>query len=111
MEISKTKFRGSEVSVIFNGSHYYFINSYYGILAIAERDYKRDEGSKTHFTITTGNHYTTGGSLNPSAVEANVKRFINKSEQKYIAKTITYDSADADLANSSLTIGYIQRNY
>jgi hypothetical protein len=110
MEIYKTKFRGSEVSVIFNGSHYYFLNSYYGLLAIAERDYKRDAGSTTHFTITTGNHYTQGSHLCPSVVEANVKRFINKSEQKYIAKVVTYDSAEADLANGSLTIEYIQRN-
>lgn len=111
MEIYKTTFRGYEVSVIFNGSHYYFLNSYFGLLAIAERDYKRDAGSTTHFTITTGNHYTQGSRLCPSVVATLAKNFVNKTDQKHISKTITFDYADADLANGSLSIEYIQRNY
>lgn len=110
MEIYKTTFRGYEVSVIFNGSHYYFLNSYFGLLAIAERDYKRDAGSSTHFTISTGNHYTQGSCLCPSVVATLAKKFVNKADQKYKSKEITYDYSDIDLANGSLSIEYIQRN-
>lgn len=110
MEIYKTTFRGYEVSVIFNGSHYYFLNSYFGLLAIAERDYKREVNSSAHFTITTGNHCTSGSRLCSSVVASLAKRFVNKCDQKYIAKHITFDYADADLANGGLSIEYIQRN-
>lgn len=110
MEIYKTTFRGFEVSVIFNGSHYYFLNSYFGLLAIAERDYKRDAGSSTHFTISTGNHYAQGSRLSASVVALLAKKFVSKVDQKYISKEITYDYLDKDLANGSLSIEYIQRN-
>ena len=109
MEIYKTKFRGSEVSVIFTGSHYYFHSSYYGVIAVAERDYTKDSGSKSHFSLSVGNHHTIGGSLSAGAVECLVKKFITKSEQKYITKEVTYFTEVADLANGSLSCEFISR--
>lgn len=87
MRVFTTKFRGSEVNVIFNGSHYYFLNSYYGILAIAERDYGKTTTNggvcKTAFTVTIGNHHTVGGQLGGSVVAVLAKQFIRKAEQVY----------------------------
>lgn len=108
MEIYKTTFRGSEVSVIFTGSHYYFHNSYYGVIAVAERDYGKDSGSASHFTLSVGNRHTLGGSLS-GAVESLVKRFITKSEQKYITKKVTYNTEEIDLADGKLSCEFISR--
>ena len=114
MRVFTTKFRGSEVNVIFNGSHYYFLNSYYGILAIAERDYNKTTCSngecKTSFAVTTGNHHTVGGSLGGSVVAALVKKFIRKAEQVYCSVEVDFaEDITADLANGCLTTTYIQR--
>ena len=87
MQVFTTKFRGWQVNVIFNGSHYYFLNSYYGLLAIAERDYNKITTSngvcKTSFDVTIGNHHTVGGSLGGKVVSMLVKKFIRKVEQVY----------------------------
>lgn len=114
MRVFTTKFRGSEVNVIFNGSHYYFLNSYYGILAIAERDYQKttthNGECKTAFAVTIGNHHTVGGSLGGSVVSALAKKFIRKAEQTYCPVDVEFtDGADADLANGCLTLQYTQR--
>lgn len=114
MRVFTTKFRGAEVNVIFNGSHYYFLNSYYGILAIAERDYGKTTTNggvcKTAFTVTIGNHHTVGGSLGGSVVAMLAKKFIRKAEQVYTSVDVEFtDGENADLANGCLTIGYIQR--
>lgn len=102
------------MNVIFNGSHYYFLNSYYGILAIAERDYDKttthNGECKTSFAVTIGNHHTVGGSLGGGIVSTLAKKFIRKAEQVYCAVEVEFtDRAEADLANGCLTIEYIQR--
>lgn len=114
MRVFTTKFRGSEVNVIFNGSHYYFLNSYYGILAIAERDYAKttthNGECRTSFAVTIGNHHTVGGSLGGSIVSTLAKKFIRNAEQVYCPVEVEFtDGADADLANGCLTIQYTQR--
>lgn len=114
MEIYTTKFRGNEVNVIFTGSHYYFISSYYGVLAVAERDYNAtefgwDKEKKTAFKVTTGNHHVEGGSLGGSVVSSLVKGFIRKADQKHSPVKIEFTDEVADLANGVINMEYIQR--
>lgn len=108
MEIYKTTFKGAEVSVLFNGSHYFFHSSYYGVLAIAERDYKKDTGGTSHFALTTGNRHADGGRLSGSVVASLAKKFIRKAEQRFIKTDVTFDETSADLANGVITLGYTQ---
>lgn len=106
MEISITAIRGRKVNVIFNGSTYYFHNSFFGFLAIAERDYNEEKNGKAAFTIIVGNHHTTGGSLCNSAIETAVKRFINKAECNFVDKKVKYTTVEKDLANVFVKIEY-----
>lgn len=103
-----TKFKGSEVSVIYTGSHYYFHNSYYGVIAIAERDYEKttygwDKEHKTHFNLSIGNVHCVGGSWHNGAIECMVRKFINKNDQKHGKVAITYDVYEVDLNKGYLT--------
>lgn len=110
MEITKTSFRGCEVSVIFTGSHYYFHSSYYGLLAVAVRDYDREvsmdyqtgTGAASFFTLITGNHNTIGGCLGGSVVASLCERYIRKLEQRYITKSVSFGHSSQDLTNTSL---------
>lgn len=107
MEIYKTKFRGSEISVIFTGSHYYFHNSFFGVIAIAERDYERtscsDNPARTFFYLSIGNAHCQGSSFNNGAVECFVRKFIKKNEQRYKETNVEFLMLEYDLNRGCLT--------
>lgn len=107
MELSTTAIKGRKVNVIFTGSAYYFINSFFGVLAIAERDTNAEQDNKTAFTLYVGNHHTTGGSLCDSVIISAVKRFINKAESQFITKKVLYNIEEKDLANAFIEVKHI----
>ena len=111
MEFYKTTFQGTEITVIFNGSHYYFHSSYYGVVAIAGRDYDRtefgwDKPHKTHFVVSVGNLRCQGGCLSDSVVATLAKRFVSKAETRHGMEDVTYDVVQQDLNKGYLECGY-----
>lgn len=109
MEISKIKFQGSEVNVIFTGKNYFFHNSFYGYLAIAERSkesFERlgNEKNLQEFTVYAGNsRYPYGFSRNCFDL---AEKFIKKNEQRYIKTTCKFTEHDSDLNKCHVDISY-----
>ena len=89
MEISKIKISGAEVNVLFTGTQYIFHNPFFGLLAVAERISKRKDNT-TRFILSVDN-YNTASSFAASGITAACKRFINKSENRYVATVVEYD--------------------
>lgn len=106
MEFGTVKRNGYEFNVIFNGSHYYFFNSYCGLACIASRGYdKTDFNQKTtFFTLYVGNDYLSGGSITDNVMVAIAKRYINKAESKYSPVKVTYEEKKEKLHNFSLSV-------
>lgn len=88
MEITKIKRHGIEINVLFTGHQYIFHNSFYGILAVADRKSFQDDNC---FTIHYGNRVTIGGSLGGDVCLAIAKQFIKKTESKYIERALVFD--------------------
>ena len=65
MELKKTTIKGREIYVMFTGDKYFFYSNFYGTLAIAERKEKKtgEPATEEEFTLTVGNHHTTGGQM------------------------------------------------
>ena len=107
MEIKQTKISGCVVNVIFTGSNYFFMNDFYGCLAIAERDYESDhERGVCRFDLFVGNEHTTGGRLGDSVVESAAVRYIKREENKYIRKVVQIDVFAKPLHNVLINIAY-----
>ena len=104
MEINVVSFKSSKVTVLFTGSNYFFYSDFFGVIAAAERVTKSPGTDCEDFIITVGNRHTVGGSYTNTAVVSFVKRFINKSENKYITKSVSYTVRVADLADNSLRV-------
>jgi len=111
MEISSINPHGYKCSVIFVGSHYYFYSEYAGLFAIAERVNTRENihTNKQDFILTVGNSHLLGGSLTPATCVAIAKRFIDKSENKYISRTVNYEVRKANLENYFMRVEAIAR--
>ena len=93
MEVTTMKWRGAEVHCLFTGGQYVFTNSFFGLLAVAERS---DEDSNL-FTIIYGNKNTAGGSLGGDVCAILAERFIRKNEQRYLQKVVTFKRKNEDL--------------
>ena len=112
MEIYKTKIAGSEVSVIFTGKNYFFHNSFFGYLAIAERtegSYERigvADDNLQEFVLHIGNAHTIGGHMPDGVVRTAAERFIRKNENKYVPVACKFDEKKCDLNNSNVQISY-----
>lgn len=107
MEVSRIKIAGHEISVIFTGTQYIFHNAYFGLLAVAERVYSRTEETGVHverFVLGVENYRTCGASLNINTIIPAAKRYINKSENKYISTVVEYDVRDAGDINANYYI-------
>ena len=111
MELKKTTIKGREIYVMFTGDKYFFYSNYYGTLAIAERKEKKtgEPATEEEFTLTVGNHHTTGGQMADSIVISAVKRYINREENQFITKRIKYNVQYSDLAKGCLTANYLPR--
>ena len=103
MIVSRIKIAGREVNVIFTGAQYIFHNSDFGLSATAKRVYSRAEETGvqvTRFVLGVENYTTRGGSLNINNIIPAAKRYITKSENKYISKVVEYDVRDAGNINA-----------
>lgn len=103
MIVSKITIAGHEVSVIFTGVQYIFQNSYFGILAVAERVDSREEETGcqvARFVLCVENYRTRGGSLNINTIIPAAKRYITKNENKYLHTVVEYDIRDAGDINA-----------
>lgn len=79
---------GIEMQVIFTGAQYIFINSFYGVLAIANRTKWDSEAAS--FDIATENYYTAGGRLGGGVMDEIAAAYIRKAEQRYITKEVEF---------------------
>ena len=104
MEILRTTLRGAEVNVLFTGDRYIFINSFFGIIAVAERtDLVYKEGFSS-FDLYAGNSHCLGGSFTNETIYNMCSRFITKQENKYIDKTLTFNYKEKDLNKVSVSV-------
>lgn len=112
MEVKYIKMNGIAVSVIFTGNKYYFLNSFYGIIAIAERDLDYQRQTKfeagvchhEHFNVRMGNCHLQGDKLGDDAPMRYVKKHINAEEGKYLKAYCKYDYVPEDLNKVILDI-------
>ena len=114
MIVSKITIAGHEVNVIFTGMQYIFQNAFFGLLAVAERDYSREEetgGQVARFVLGVENYRTRGCSLNINTIIPAAKRYITKNENKYISTVVEYDVRDAGDINALYHIDCAVRSY
>ena len=92
---------------------YIFHNAYFGLLAVAERVEGRTEETNNvvRFVLSVDNYRTLGSSLNINTIIPAVKRYINKSENKYIPTVVEYDVRDAGDINALYYIDCAVRSY
>lgn len=90
MEIFTTLINGATVNVIFTGSHYYFHNSFFGIIGVAKRLSDSSEMQRKRFELLTGNNHTEGA-LTDCTIVSMMKRVINRAENKYVPCDVEYD--------------------
>lgn len=89
MKVSKIKIAGCEVNVIFTGKNYFFLNAFFGVIGIAERNGFYGE-NEHKFTITAGTKDTVGCSMNRNSIITAMKRFISKEECRFISHKTEY---------------------
>ena len=113
MIVSKIKIAGHEVNVIFTGMQYIFHNAYFGLLAVAERVDSQEEETGcqvARFVLGVENYRTVGSSLNINTIIPAAKRYITKSENKYIHTVVEYDVRDAGNINANYYINCAVRS-
>jgi len=108
MTTNGIKVNGHKVNIFFTGAKYIMYSEYFGVLAIATRDYNKEEiGKKSVFHIVVGNEHTIGGSCTNCAVIAALKRVINKNENKFVSTKVDYTEDVKELTNCTLQIKVI----
>ena len=114
MIVSKITIAGHEVNAIFTGKQYIFYNPCFGLLAVAERVYSREEETGVQvarFVLGVENYRTRGCSLNINTIIPAAKRYITKNENKYIHTVVEYDVRDAGDINANYCIDCAVRSY
>ena len=114
MIVSKITIAGHGVNVIFTGMQYIFHDSFFGILAVAERVDSREEetgGQVARFVLGVENYRTRGCSLNINTIIPAAKRYITKNENKYLHTVVEYDVRDAGDINANYCIDCAVRSY
>lgn len=112
MQFYKTTINGSEVNVIFTGKNYFFHNSFFGWLCIAERteeSYERAgvKDSLQEFVLYVGNRHCSGStSCNNNEVVKCAKRVIKKYENLYIRVPVRFNIIDSDLNKTLVEVSY-----
>ena len=111
MEFKKIKIAGCDNSMIFIGEKYIFWNDWYGVIGLATRK-GYDEESKHTFVIKAGTENTVGGRINRNSIIAAMKKYISKSENKYILHTTLFEDS-GEICNCGVDIhivDYSQNN-
>ena len=113
MEITKIKIAGREADMIFTGEKYIFYNDWYGIIGVAMRKgfcaYSEDRHT---FVIKAGTENTVGDRINRNSIIAAMKKYISKSENKYILHTTLFEDS-GEICNCGVDIhivDYSQNN-
>lgn len=88
MEITRIHIGGSEVNVIFTGEQYIFHNTFFGVIAVANRDYNPNPEYK-NFSVDIDNYRTIGSKCNFHTIAKAVIRYITREENRNV-ETITY---------------------
>lgn len=90
MEFFKSKIYGGEVTAVFTGSRYFFFSGWYGLFCVAERVQEVEERDQTkgEFVLYLEENGNRGGDW--KAFAALAKKIINKSENKYILRKVSY---------------------
>ena len=109
MEIYNTTILGKPVHVIFHGDYYIFVCEAYGYIGVAKRSQESsqrmsDSSRPQKFTVWVGNRRMIGGQLTANIVYEAIKRFINKSENKFIPMKVVYERINKDLSASWMDI-------
>ena len=111
MEVTKFTKAGHDIIVFFTGAKYYFFSPYYGVIAHAERDYKKSvrdwdrNYNEQHFSLVYGNDHCLGGRLTNSVILSVAKSFICKCENKFVPCTVIFDACTLEnLQNKHLTM-------
>lgn len=99
MEFNNIKINGSETTVIFNGARYFFYDNFFGLVCVAERDAENEN----LFHISAGNDHTIGATYQCGIIPA-AKRFITKSENKWISKKVTFEETGKDVSDKYISI-------
>lgn len=107
MEITKIKIAGCESDMIFTGAKYIFWNDWYGVIGLATRK-GYDEESKHTFVIKAGTEDTVGGRVNRSSIITAMKRYITKSENKYIVHNTIFEDS-GELCNCRIEVQLIKQ--
>lgn len=108
MELSKIKIAGCESDMIFTGGKYIFYNDWYGVVGLATR--KGYNGEDKHsFVIKAGTKNTVGGRVNRSSIITAMKRYISKSENKYIKHDTIFEDS-GELCNCQIDINIVDYN-
>lgn len=94
MEIIRTKNSDLEINVLFTGKRYVFINGFFGLMAIAERQSESWEDRQV-FNIECARSIDTGL----------IKRFIARQENKYCKRIVHFDKIDFRIGSDSLPYG------
>lgn len=105
MEITKIKIAGCEANMLFTGGQYIIWSDWYGVIGVANRK-GYDEPDRHTFTIKAGTENTVGGSVNRSSIITAMKRYISKSENRYITHETFYEISD-DILNCYIDIKVI----
>ena len=106
MKFYKISIAGAPVNVIFTGRYYYFMNDFYGIIAIAER-VSGFADKVTTFNISTGNANCIGGRLSSRTICQRAEKFIKKLENEYIKQDIKFLTKLAELDRFALNISAV----
>jgi hypothetical protein len=81
---------GADVNVVFTGSRYFFFSEWYGLFCVAERvqEVEDNDITKAAFVLFVEENGSRGGDW--KAFAALAKKVINKSENKYISREVSY---------------------
>ena len=81
---------GADVNVIFTGSRYLFFSGWYGLFCVAERVQAVEDNdiTKGAFVLYVEENGDRGGAWRDFVTVA--KKVINKSENKYISREVSY---------------------
>lgn len=108
MEITRIKIAGCEADMLFIGKKYIIHSDYYGVIGVATRK-GYDEPDSHTFVIKAGTENTVGGSVNRSSIITAMKRYISKSENKYIVRKTFFEDS-GEILNCRIDINIVDYN-
>lgn len=90
MEFFKCKMYGADVTAVFTGQRYLFFSEWYGLFCVAERvqEVEENDNTKAAFILFVEENGDRGGAWRDFVKVA--KKVINKSENKYISREVSY---------------------